>query len=171
MKRMHIMPRLGALTLLAWLAVPIGANAQQSVSLGVAAAAGLDVKSGLTVAYVVGSPYGSAAGSDGIMALPGQIAGALAQLATPVEANAIASLRVHPSPASQWVTIDGLPAIDNACITIYSVLGQPALRAIVPRTQQGFRVDVSKLHNGIYVLRVDNGTGAPLGTARLVVNR
>lgn len=75
-------------------------NAQQSVSLGVAAAAGLDVKSGLTVAYVVGSPYGSAAGSGSIMALPGQIAGALAQLATPVEANAIASLRVHPLPPS-----------------------------------------------------------------------
>lgn len=171
MKRMHIMPRLGALTLLAWLAVPIGANAQQSVSLGVAAAAGLDVKSELTVAYVVGSPYGSAAGSGGIATLPGQIAGALAQLATPVEANAIASLRIHPSPASQWITVEGLPPTDNASVTIYSVLGQPALRAIVPRTQRGFRMDVSKLHNGIYVLRVDNGTGALIGTARLVVNR
>ena len=105
MKRMHIMRCLGAFTLLAWLAVPIGANAQQSVSLGVAAAAGLDAKSELTVAYVVGSPYGSAAGSDGIMALPGQLAGALAQLATPVEADAIASLRVHPSPASQWLSL------------------------------------------------------------------
>ena len=63
------------------------------------------------------------------------------------------SLRMYPNPASDYITITGLPANAQSTITITDGLGKAIALYSTTNTAQ-YKVDVSKLTAGIYYARV-----------------
>lgn len=84
-----------------------------------------------------------------------------ASLSVPVGINDIELLDIkfYPNPASSYITLDLPTNINNATITIYSILGQQQLRTTTNKSQTN--IDLDGLTNGVYLVEVssDNKVG------------
>ena len=75
------------------------------------------------------------------------------------ETNERIKIRLYPNPAEDYIEINlglnfNMPL--NSSIAVYSILGQLVLKTINPET---FRIDVSELPSGIYILKMDGVVG------------
>lgn len=84
-----------------------------------------------------------------------------ASLSVPLGINDIELLGIkfYPNPPSSNITVDLPTNINNASITIYSILGQQQIRTTTSKTQTN--IDLTELTNGVYLVEVssDNKVG------------
>ena len=84
-----------------------------------------------------------------------------ASLSVPVGINDIElmNIKFYPNPASSYITIDLPTNINNATVTIYSILGQQQIRTTTNKPQTN--IDLDGLTNGVYLVEVssDNKVG------------
>ncbi|MCF8226666.1 MAG: thiol protease/hemagglutinin PrtT [Bacteroidales bacterium] len=74
---------------------------------------------------------------------------------TSVADNIVDGFNIYPNPVSDFITIDmDRDAASDARIDIYNITGQKCFTCTL---QQGNRVDLSELENGIYMVVVRNG--------------
>lgn len=76
-----------------------------------------------------------------------------------VEDNDINALhvKVYPNPASDIVNIQ-LNTIADYSITLYNILGQRVKTSTSTQTTNTVRINTKDLDNGIYILKIDNGS-------------
>jgi hypothetical protein len=84
-----------------------------------------------------------------------------ASLSVPVSINDIEliNIKFYPNPASSYITLDLPTNINNATVTIYSILGQ---KQILTTTNKSLtNIDIERLTNGVYLMEVssDNKVG------------
>jgi hypothetical protein len=84
-----------------------------------------------------------------------------ASLSIPVGINEIEliNIKLYPNPVTRYITIDLPTNINNATVTIYSLLGQKQICTTTNKTQTN--IDLDGLKNGVYLVEVssDNKVG------------
>lgn len=75
---------------------------------------------------------------------------------TSIERVAIKQVSVHPNPATTYVIAEG---VEQGPVLVYDVTGKLyANLSVTWQNEQSVRVDVSSLPEGLYILKLKNGS-------------
>jgi hypothetical protein len=83
--------------------------------------------------------------------------------------NEIAKIEVYPNPVSEFLVVSG-QKLEGISIEIYNLLGQKMSPSIEAKNQ-GYRLGVQALPEGIYLLQVSDKNHNLIKTERLVITR
>lgn len=64
------------------------------------------------------------------------------------------NIKFYPNPASSYITLDLPTNINNATVTIYSILGQQQIRTVINKPQTN--IDLDGLPNGVYLIELSS---------------
>jgi hypothetical protein len=64
------------------------------------------------------------------------------------------AIRIYPNPSSGIFSVAGLPL--NSCVEVFNVLGEKVF--LYEADDTFLKVDLSDVPNGIYFVKIDNGT-------------
>ncbi|MCE2963421.1 MAG: T9SS type A sorting domain-containing protein [Sphingobacteriales bacterium] len=78
-------------------------------------------------------------------------------------------LRIYPNPASDYIIVSNPSSIVNK-VELHNQLGQKTI-SFVENTNQGYRIDVRDLSEGIYLFQLRDKSGSVIKTEKLVISR
>jgi hypothetical protein len=77
---------------------------------------------------------------------------------------------LHPNPASDYVEVVSQKWTVGSVVEMYNLLGQQVFPSI-EMSNDGLRLDVRDLSEGIYLLQMRDKSGSVIKTEKLVISR
>jgi hypothetical protein len=84
--------------------------------------------------------------------------------------NLSLQLMLHPNPASDYVEVVSQKWTVGSVVEMYNLLGQQVFPSI-EMSNDGLRLDVRDLSEGIYLLQMRDKSGSVIKTEKLVISR